>query len=95
MSLYHYFKPIQKVPNPNRSLLSVVPPSAINQENQEVMSLIDTFVPCVHIFYLFYLKRMLVSAAAHALANRPLNKASSGKVIFFVDRLYAIFFLQK
>ena len=49
---------------------------------------------CTH-FYLFYLKRMFVSAAAYALANCLLNKTSPGMVSFFVDCLYAIFFLQK
>ena len=51
----------------------------------------DTFAPCVHIVYLFYLKHMLVSAAAHAPANHALNYTSPGIVSFFVDRLYANF----
>ena len=41
MSLYRYFKPIQKVPDPNRSLSLVVPPSVIHQSNQEVMNVIE------------------------------------------------------
>ena len=91
MSVYRYFKPIQKVPNLNASLSSVVPPSAIHQANQEVMNVIDTFAPHVHIVYLFYLRHMLVSAAAHAPANCALSKTSPGMVSFFVYRLYANF----
>ena len=48
----------------------------------------NTFAPHLHIVYL---KRMLVSAAACALANRALNKTSPGTVSFFIDRLYAHF----
>ena len=91
MSLYHYFKPIQRVPDPNGLLSSVFPPLAIHQVNQEVMNVTDTFTPSIHIVYLFYLKYMLVSAAAHAPANRTLNKTSPGIVSFFVDRLCANF----
>ena len=51
----------------------------------------NTFAPCVHIVHLFYLKCMLVSAAAHAPANRALNNTSPGTVSFFVDYLYTNF----
>ena len=95
MSLYHYLKPIQKVPDLNGSLSLVVSPSAIHQTNQEVMNVIDTFAPHVHIVYLFYLRHMLVSAAApaaaHAPANCALNKTSPGMVSFFVYHLYTNF----
>ena len=47
----------------------------------------DTFSPHVHIVYLLYLKRMLVSAAACAPADRVLNKTSPGTVSFFIDRV--------
>ena len=48
----------------------------------------NTFVPCLHIVYV---KRMLVSAAACAPANRTLNKTSPGTVSFFIDHVYANF----
>ena len=87
MSLYRYFKPMWKVPDPNGLLSSVVPPSAIHQANLEVMNIIDTFVPSVHIVYVLYLKHMLVSPATHAPANRALNNTSTGMVSFFVDHI--------
>ena len=48
----------------------------------------NTFAP--HL-YIVYLKRMLVSAAACAPANRVLNKTAPGTVSFFIDHLYANF----
>ena len=48
----------------------------------------NTFAPRLHIVYL---KRMLVSAAACAPADRALNETSPGTVSFFIDRLYANF----
>ena len=48
----------------------------------------NTFAPRLHIVYL---KRILVSAAACAPANRVLNKTLLGTVSFFIDRLYANF----
>ena len=49
----------------------------------------NTFAP--RLVHIVYLKRMFVSAAACAPANRVLNKTSPGTVSFFIDRLYAIF----
>ena len=85
------FQAYSKVPDLNGLLSLVVSPSAIHQANQEVINVIDTFVPHVHIVYLFYLRHMLVSAAAHAPANCALSKTSPGMVSFFVYRLYANF----
>ena len=48
----------------------------------------NTFAPSLHTVCL---KRMLVSAAAYAPANRALNKTSPGTVSFFINRLYANF----
>ena len=45
---------------------------------------------CTHcLLKVFYLKHMLVPAAAHAPANHALSKTSPGMVSFFVDHLYA------
>ena len=52
----------------------------------------NTFVPHLHIVYL---KRMLVSAAACAPANRALNKTSPGTASSFIDRSIRKFFFHK
>ena len=52
----------------------------------------NTFVPRLHIVNL---KRMLVSAAACAPANRALNKTSPGVVSFLIDRsIRELFFYE-
>ena len=55
----------------------------------------NTFTLRVHTVYLFYLKCMLVSAAARAPVNRVLNKTSPGSIIFFIDHLYVNFYSMK
>ena len=52
----------------------------------------NTFAPRLHIVYL---KRILVSAAACAPANRALNKTSPGVVSFFSDRSIREFFFYE
>ena len=52
----------------------------------------NTFAPRLLILYL---KRMLVSAAACAPANRALNKTSPGTASFFIDRSIREFFFHK
>ena len=52
----------------------------------------NTFAPRLHIVYL---KRMLVSAAACAPANRALNKTSPGTASFFIARSIREFFFHK
>ena len=52
----------------------------------------NTFAPRLHIVYL---KRMLVSAAACAPANRALNKTSPGVVSLFIDRSICESFFYK
>ena len=41
LSLYHYFKPIQKVPDPNGPLSSLVPTPIIQQANIEVLNIVE------------------------------------------------------
>ena len=54
----------------------------------------STFTPPVHIVYLFYLKCMLVPAAAHTPANHAKQKLTwHGK--FLVDCLHANFSSMK
>ena len=52
----------------------------------------NTFAPRLHIVYL---KRILVSAAACAPANRALNKISAGVVSFFSDHSIREFFFYE
>ena len=41
LSLYRYFKPIQKVPDPNGPLSSLVPTLIIQQVNIEVLNVVE------------------------------------------------------
>ena len=52
----------------------------------------NSFLPRLHIVYL---KRMLVSAAACAPANRALNKTSPRTASFFIDRSKREFFFHE
>ena len=52
----------------------------------------NTFAPRLHIVYL---KRMLLSAAACAPANRALNKTSPGTANFFIDHSICEFFFHE
>ena len=52
----------------------------------------NAFVPRLHIVYL---KRMLVSVATCAPANRALNKTSPGTASFFIDRSICKFFFHE
>ena len=41
MSLYRYFKPDRKLPDPNGDLSTVIPPSAIREANKEVAMAVE------------------------------------------------------
>ena len=40
-SLYRFFKPVRKLPNPNRNLSTIIPPSAIREMNKEVAMAVE------------------------------------------------------
>ena len=41
MSLYRYFKPVRKLPDPNGDLSTTIPPSAIREANKEVVMAVE------------------------------------------------------
>ena len=41
MSLYRYFKPVRKLPDPNGDLSTIIPPSVIREANKEVAMAVE------------------------------------------------------
>ena len=86
MSLYRNLSPFKRFPIQSGCFYDMIDVHLMDEKEN------NNFAPRLHSVYL---KRMLVSAAACAPANRTLSKTSPGTVSFLLTVYMRIFLLRK